>query len=378
MKLETKREQLLKPLQHVIGVVERRQTLPILSNVLVIARQEELIFTATDMEVELSSRIELSVEEADEPSRLSVETAGETTLPARKFLDILRALPEDAMVTLAVDNEKATLRCGRSRFTLLTLPAAEFPNLGDLPFASSLRLPQRALKTLIERTHFAMAQQDVRYYLNGLLLEVDGRQLRAVATDGHRLALCDAAAAIEPADCKQQVIVPRKGVQELLRLLNDTETETPLKISTNHIQAAVDNIHLTSKLIDGKFPDYQRVIPPEGDRIIIADRLLLKNALSRAAILSNEKYRGVRLQADNWLLHIQAHNPEQEEAEEEVEVNYSGGPLEIGFNVAYLLDALNALPGELVKLSFTDASSSCLLQEPEGGACQYVVMPMRL
>jgi DNA polymerase-3 subunit beta len=379
MKLEIKREQLLKPLQHVIGVVERRQTLPILSNVLLVARQEELICTATDMEVELSSRIELAKEEATgETTKPSVIEPGETTLPARKLLDILRALPEDATVRLSVDAVTATLRCGRSRFTLLTLPAAEFPTLGDLPFEGNSRLSQRTLKTLIERTHFAMAQQDVRYYLNGLLLEVDGNRLRAVATDGHRLALREVEAETTPAAFQQQVIVPRKGVQELLRLLDDTETETTLKLGTNHVQTTVDGIRLTSKLIDGKFPDYQRVIPREGELVIIADRLALKTALSRAAILANEKYRGVRLQAENWLLRIQAHNPEQEEAEEEVEVNYNGGPLEIGFNVTYLLDALSALPGELVRLSFTDASSSCLIQEPESGTSLYVVMPMRL
>ncbi len=367
MKLEIQREQLLKPLQHVIGVVERRQTLPILANVLLVARTDELSFTATDMEVELSSRI-----------AATVETPGEITLSARKLLDILRALPDEAAVMLAVDDDKAILRCGRSRFTLLTLPAADFPTLGELPFEGQLRLPRRDLKTLIERTHFAMANQDVRYYLNGLLLEAGGGRLRAVATDGHRLALCDVAAETEPADWQQQVIAPRKGVQELLRLLDEAEVPAVLKLGANHIQAEVDGIRLTSKLIDGKFPDYQRVIPREGDRVVLAERARLKDALSRAAILSNEKYRGVRVQAGNWLLHVQAHNPEQEEAEEELEVNYDGEPLEIGFNVTYLLDALTALPGELARLSFTDSSSSCLLQEPEGGTCKYVVMPMRL
>lgn len=367
MKFEIKREQLLKPLQHVIGVVERRQTLPILSNVLLAAGPQELRFTATDMEVELSSRIEATV-----------DTPGQATLPARKLFEILRALPEDAAVTLAVDDDKAMLRCGRSRFTLLTLPAADFPTLGDLPFEGQLRLSRRDLKNLLDRTQFAMANQDVRYYLNGLLLEADGGRLRAVATDGHRLALCEVAAATEPAGFQQQVIAPRKGVQELARLLDEAEAVAVLKIGANHLQAEVDGIRLTSKLIDGKFPDYQRVIPRAGDRIVLADRARLRDALSRAAILSNEKYRGVRLQAGHWLLRVQAHNPEQEEAEEELEVNYDGEPLEIGFNVTYLLDALTALPGELARLSFTDASSSCLVQEAEGEACKYVVMPMRL
>ena len=366
MKLEIQREQLLKPLQYVIGVVERRQTLPVLSNVLVTAQGEELTLTATDMEVELSAKANLAVEEP-----------GEITLPGRKLLDILRALPEDAPMSLLLDGEKALLRCGRSRFSLATLPAAEFPTLEDLPFDGELRMQQLELKTLIDRTHFAMAQQDVRYYLNGLMLEAAGDKLRAVATDGHRLAYGEMTAQIETA-VERQVIVPRKGVQELLRLLDDDEAEALLKVGANHIQAQLGNIRFTSKLIDGKFPDYQRVIPREGERAMIANRVELRTALARAAILSSDKYRGIRLQAEDWVLHIQAHNPEQEEAEEELEVNYSGGPLEIGFNVTYILDALGALESELVKLSFTDANSSCLLQESENQSYKYVIMPMRL
>lgn len=366
MKLKTQREQLLKPLQHVVGVVERRQTLPVLSNVLLVARDEELIFTATDLEVELVTKLRLPI---DEP--------GEATLPARKLLDILRTLPEDATVTLAMQNSKALLHCGRSRFSLATLPAADFPTLEDIPFEGELRLSPIDLKTLIERTHFAMAQQDVRYYLNGLLLDHANGKLHAVATDGHRLALCEYETMAD-SPINQQVIVPRKGVQELLRLLGEAETDAVLRIGSNHIQVVLEDTRFTSKLIDGKFPDYQRVIPPEGERVVLVDRLALRNALTRTAILSNDKYRGVRFQAEDWLLRLQAHNPEQEEAEEEIEVNYNGGPFEIGFNSTYLLDALGALSGELVKLSFTDANSSCLIQEAEGTACKYVIMPMRL
>lgn len=366
MKLETQREQLLKPLQHVIGVVERRQTLPVLANVLVEADGEKLIFTATDLEVELSAT-----------NHLPIEESGKVTLPARKLFDILRALPEGAMTSLVLDGDKLLLRCGRSRFSLSTLPAAEFPALENLSSDRCLRLPQARLKNLIERTHFAMAQQDVRYYLNGLLLEVADNSIRTVATDGHRLAFNEASIETGGYDACQ-VIVPRKGVQELLRLLGEDESGVVLSIDANHIRAVLGDIRFTSKLIDGKFPDYHRVIPREGDRIILADRLTLRNALVRAAILSNDKYRGVRLQVENWLLRVQAHNPEQEEAEDEVEVNYDGDPLEIGFNVTYLLDALGALDGELVKLSFTDANSSCLIQEPEGSARRHVIMPMRL
>ena len=366
MKLVMPRESLLKPLAAVIGVVERRQTLPVLANVLMQAREGRLTLTATDLEVEL-------VAQADLPA----ETDGEITLPARKLHDILKSLPDEAEVTLAVDGERALLKSGRSRFQLATLPAHDFPNTGDLRFEAELPLAQAALKRLIERTQFAMAQQDVRFYLNGLLLDWTGSELRAVATDGHRLALC--AVAVEGVTAAPlQVILPRKGVQELGRLLGDGETPAVLRIGTNHAQVVLGDIRFTTKLIDGKFPDYERVLPRVGSRAILADRLVLRTALTRAAILSNEKYRGVRLQAGDWLLKVQAHNPEQEEAEEEVEVNYSGEAFEIGFNVAYLLDALGALPGELVKLAFTDSSSSCLIQDPESDSARYVIMPMRL
>ncbi|MCC9000589.1 MAG: DNA polymerase III subunit beta [Candidatus Contendobacter sp.] len=366
MKLEAKREQLLKPLQHVIGAVERRQTLPILTHVLMTARERDLTLTATDLEVELSVRADLP---ADAP--------GAITLPARKLHDILRALPEDGAVTLSVEGEKATVRCGRSRFTLGTLPAADFPTLEDLPFKGDIRLPQGALRSLIERTHFAMAQQDVRYYLNGLLLEVGPGLLRVVATDGHRLAFQELPAEVDVAETRQ-VIVPRKGVLELMRLLADNDAEVALKLGANHIRLVLGDIRMTSKLIDGKFPDYQRVIPREGSRVVIADRVALRNALTRTSLVLSDKTQGVRLQLDDWILRTQAQNPEQEEAEEEVEINYSGGPLEIGFNGGYLLDALGALGGELAKLSFADAGSSCLIEEAEGGGGKHVIMPMRL
>ncbi|MBL8260077.1 MAG: DNA polymerase III subunit beta [Candidatus Competibacteraceae bacterium] len=366
MKLEAKREHLLKPLQQVIGAVERRQTLPILSNVLLAAKERELLLTATDLEVELSARVQLPV-----------ETPGEITLPARKLHDILRALPEDGTVALSVEGEKATVRCGRSRFTLATLPAADFPTLEDLPFGEDIRLAQSALRGLIERTHFAMAQQDVRYYLNGLLLEVGSGALRVVATDGHRLAFQELPIEADAAQARQ-VIVPRKGVLELMRLLADSEAEAALALGSNHIRAAMGDIRLTSKLIDGKFPDYQRVIPRDPGRTVIADRMVLRGALARAGIMIDDKTQSVRLQLEDWTLRAQAHSSEQEEAEEEIEINYSGGPMEIGFNVTYLLDALGALSGELAKLSFSDSGSSCLIEENESGSSKHVIMPMRL
>ncbi|MGF1526040.1 MAG: DNA polymerase III subunit beta [Candidatus Competibacterales bacterium] len=364
MKLEAPREHLLQPLQSIIGVVERRQTMPILANVLIGAQGENLVMGATDLEAELWIQLPLA------------STVGTTTLPARKLQDILRALPEGAQVSLQVDDGEALLRCGRSRFKLFTLPADEFPTLEDVAFDLTLELPARALRTLLEHTHFAMAQQDVRYYLNGLLLEFDTQHLRAVATDGHRLAHCQVD--VDLPGLERQVIVPRKGIQELLRLLADDDTPVTLSLGTNHIQAQWQGLRLTSKLIDGKFPDYQRVIPRQQNHLIVADRQALRTALTRTAILSNDKHRGVRLTAHQWAMQIQAQNPEREEAEEEVEVNYDGEALELGFNVTYLLDALNALDGELVELSFADAHSSCLIRQPESDLCQYVVMPMRL
>jgi len=366
MKLETQRERLLKPLQQVIGVVERRQTLPVLANVLVTAQTETLTMVATDMEVVLQAEEHLPVEEG-----------GEITLPGRKLLDILRALPEESTVHLHIDNDRALLRCGRSRFNLATLPAADFPAQEDISAEGELRLSQAALRQLLERTHFAMAQQDVRYYLNGLLLEVTDNGLRAVATDGHRLAYAETDAEVT-AKVGLQVIVPRKGIQELLRLLDNAEDLAVVRIGANHIQVVLGEIRFTSKLIDGRFPDYQRVIPRDTARAIVADRVVLRTALARAAILSSDKYRGVRLRAEDHVLQVQAHNPEQEEAQEEVEVSYGDESLEIGFNVTYLLDALGALTGENVKLAFTDANSSCLLTEVESMAARYVVMPMRL
>ena len=368
MKLETQREQLLTLLQHVIGVVERRQTLPILSNVLAVAENNKLTFTATDLEVELSASDNL----------IAVEE-GRTTLPARKLLDILRALPEGSAVALSVEGAKAVLRCGRSRFALATLPADEMPTVESFDTQeemSRVSITQRALKTLIDHTQFAMAQQDVRYYLNGLLLEVGDNIVRTVATDGHRLALCDQSTRTDM-DSGKQVIVPRKGVQELSRLLSEGDSEVEIKLGNSHVHIALGNIRFTSKLIDGKFPDYQRAIPLESERVLVADRNLLRSALGRAAILANEN-KGVRLQLEDWLLRIQANNPEQEEAEEEIEVNYNSGSLEIGFNVTYLLDALASIEGELVKIFLHDAGSSCLIREAESQSSRYVISPMRL
>lgn len=365
MKLRAARDVLLKPLQAVIGVVERRQTMPILSNVLLVGRDDLLAVTATDLEVELVAQ-----------AGVNIETGGEITVAGRKLLDICRALPDGADVEISVSGEKLIVRSGRSKFSLATLPAAEFPTIEDIKADQTLTVDRGLLLRLIEKTHFSMAQQDVRYYLNGMLLETGGTELRAVATDGHRLALC--AVALDAAGLtQQQVIVPRKGVLELQRLLGG-EGEIDLELGVNHVRVQLDGIRFTSKLIDGRFPEYERVIPKESSNEMTADKELLRGALQRAAILSNEKYRGIRLIIRDGSVVIQAHNPEQEEAEEELEVSYSGEDIEIGFNVNYLLDAIGAIDGDEVTVSVLDSNSSCLIREPGNTAEKFVVMPMRL
>jgi DNA polymerase-3 subunit beta len=365
MKLTAEREKLLAPLQAVIGVVERRQTMPVLANVLLSVREGQLSITASDLEVELVAAAEVNV-----------QRPGDITVPGRKFLDILRALPEKLEVSLVVEGEKMVLKAGRSRFSLSTLPASEFPVIEDINAQQTVRLPRNELSRLLSKTHFSMAQQDVRYYLNGMLLEIDGQLLRAVATDGHRLALCETALS-DKAKTAQQVIVPRKGVLELQRVLTE-EGVADVAIGTNHVRAQIGDVRFTSKLIDGRFPEYSRVIPAAPASAIRADRDVLRQALQRTAILSNEKYRGIRLTVKKNVITVQAHNPEQEEAEEDIEVTYGGSDLEVGFNVNYLLDALAAIDGQDVELGLTDSNSSCLIRSPGNASARYVVMPMRL
>lgn len=366
MKFSAEREAILPPLQAIVGVVERRQTMPILANVLLVARDQVLTITATDLEVELSANGSVTLQEA-----------GEITLPGRKFLDIIKALPDKALITLSIEGERAVIRSGKSRFTLATLPTSDFPIVENVDVKQKFSLPQADLKTLLDKTHFSMAQQDVRYYLNGVLFELAEQQLRLVATDGHRLALAEAKLSDPIGAAGLQVILPRKGVLELQRILTN-QGQVEVSISANHMRISVDGIRFTSKLIDGRFPDYGRVIPNEPNRIVGADRISLRTALQRAAILSNEKYRGIRLTLKPGLLVLQAHNPEQEEAEEELEVTYAGEAMEIGFNVNYLMEALAAVDGEQVELGFTDGNSSCLIKAPGAVNSRYVVMPMRL
>jgi DNA polymerase-3 subunit beta len=365
MKVSATREQLLGPLQSVIGVVERRQTMPILSNVLLVARNNKLSVTGTDLEVELVAA-----------SDVTVQQPGDITVGGRKLLDIVRTLPEKTNVMLTREGDKVVLKGGRSRFSLSSLPAAEFPVIEDIHALQTLTLTRKDCRRLIDKTHFAMAQQDVRYYLNGTLFETDGKTLRAVATDGHRLSLCEAqlvTAAKEP----QQIILPRKGVLELQRLV-DGDGQIEISIGSNHIRVQIAEVRFTSKLIDGKFPEYSRVIPANAPHIMTTSRDALRQALQRTSILSNEKYRGVRLTFGKNLLTIQAHNPEQEEAEDQLEVGFEGEEIEIGFNVTYLLDALAAIEHDTVQVGLTDANSSCLIRAPDDSTNRYVVMPMRL
>lgn len=367
MKFSVSREALLKPLQLVAGVVERRQTLPVLANVLIVLDEDRLSMTGTDLEVEIVARIHLAE---------ACESGGELTVPARKLVDICRSLPDDAILHFSEENQRVILKSGRSRFTLSTLPANDFPNVeqgtGDLQFTCE----QQDIKRLIDRTGFAMAQQDVRYYLNGMLWEVQEGQLRAVATDGHRLAMCTRAVSVSTAT-STQAILPRKGVIELARLL-DGQGSVEVVLGSNHIRVATEAYTFTSKLVDGKFPDYERVLPKGGNKLVFGDRNDLRQAFGRTAILSNEKYRGVRLLLTDGQLTIVANNPEQEEAEEQVAVDYSGDQLEIGFNVSYLQDVTGVLSSDNIKMTLSDSNSSALLEEPDGGDSVYVVMPMRL
>jgi DNA polymerase-3 subunit beta len=364
MKFSAERESLLAALQAVIGVVERRQTMPILANLLLSADQGKLSVTATDLEVELVAT-----------AVIKSGVDGRLTVPGRKLLDICRSLPEESTLAFTQDGEKLTVKAGRSRFVLATLPAADFPVIDELAQQQSLKIPQADLRRLLDKTHFSMAQQDVRYYLNGMLLETDGKMLRTVATDGHRLALCEMD--LPSKGTGQQVIVPRKGVLELQRLLG-TEGDVEVTIGTNHIRAQIGDVRFTSKLIDGRFPEYGRVIPSAPPKAVVADRETLRAALQRTAILANEKYRGIRLALKKNSMTLQAHNPEQEEAEEQVEVTYKGDELEVGFNVGYLLDALAAVDGSEVEIGVTDGNSSCLVRAPGVSSARYVVMPMRL
>ncbi|WP_340680217.1 DNA polymerase III subunit beta [Paraglaciecola sp.] len=367
MKFSISRENFLQPLQLVSGAVERRHTLPILSNILVKVSDNSLWLTGTDLEVELISNVTLTGD----------FTEGEITVPAKKLVDICKGLTDGSTIEFEVDANKALIRSGRSKYSLSTLSASDYPNLEDWQGELEFEISQSALKRLIESTHFCMAQQDVRYYLNGMSLETEGTTIRTVATDGHRLALCRMEYTSSPL-LNRQVIIPRKGVLEISRLIEDSDKRVKVQVGSNHIRIFSTDFIFTSKLVDGRFPDYRRVLPKDGDKIIESSKDVLKQAFSRAAILSNEKFKGVRLNLSKGELKITANNPEQEEAEEIVDVDYDGDNLEIGFNVAYLIDVMNGLNCENVRITLADSNSSALLENALDDSALYVIMPMRL
>ena len=378
MHIVISREALLKPLAMVSSVVERRHTLPVLANVLLSVDKQQLSLTATDMEVELVGRTAVD----------QIKSSGDATVPARKLLDICRKLPEGQMLELSQKDAKLTLKCGRSRYTLAALPATDFPVVEDEPDTFSVTVAQSLLWELLEKTGFSMAQQDVRYYLNGMLFEAASDYLRVVATDGHRLAM-DTLKIKNKVQEMQQLILPRKGVLELSKLLGE-DGEITLTFGKNHIRAQMPEFTFTSKLVDGQFPPYERVLPKGGDKVLIGDSDQLRQALDRAAILSNEKYQGVRLILSKGELQIHANNPEQEEAEEAVAVDYNGENIEMGFNVSYLIDVLTTLSGGKARITLSNPDSSALI-EPHGDGEEgdekglaadtealYVIMPMKL
>lgn len=365
--IKAQRDRLLAPLQSVIGIVERRHTLPILSNVLIETAGDRLDITATDLEVQV--RTWTSVTES--PPQESI------TLSARKLHDILRALPAGADLALEATDSRLAVKAGRSRFTLQTLPGRDFPQIAlNAETGASFAIPQATLRRLLERVQFAMAVQDIRFYLNGTLLQVADGQLTVVATDGHRLSYTREA--LPEVTARAEVIIPRKSVQELIKLLQPVDDPVQVTLHGNQVRFEFGCIDLVTKVIDGKFPDYQRVIPPNHTKVVEVDRVLLQQALQRAAILSNEKIRGVRLLLTKDSLAVVCTNSEQEEAQEELEVAYNQEPLDIGFNIAYLLDVLNHLGSEQVACYFGDTNSSVLVMVPGQDDFKYVVMPMRI
>jgi DNA polymerase-3 subunit beta len=367
MKFTAEREVLLRPLQLVTGVVERRHTLPVLANVLVEAREGLVTITGTDLEVRLSAVV----------PGATIASEGSATIPARKLTDIWRSLPDGTTVTIEVEDSRAIVRSGRSRYALATLPASEFPPTEGTAENRETTVSRASLGRLLDQVSFSMAQQDVRYFLNGMLLELTPDHVRVVATDGHRLAMSTLDHSADVTG-RVQAIVPRKGVLELGRVLAEPGDDVVLQLGSNHLRVQTGPYSLVTKLIDGKFPDYEKVVPRERGHTVTGDRETLKQACMRASILSNEKYRGVRLMLDQQQLTIQANNPEQEEAIEVVPVEYDGEPMEIGFNVSYLQDVLGVLDTDQVQLSVVDANSSAVIEGPGNERSLYVVMPMRL
>jgi DNA polymerase-3 subunit beta len=367
MNIKINRDTLLKPLSAVSGIVERRHTLPILSNLLLEAKQDKIVLTATDLEMQISLSI-------------NSPAGGElsTTVSAKKLLDICRALPESAEINMATIDSRIQVKTGKSRFNLQTLPASDYPvmtkSAGSEP--TVITISQGSLKRLFKQVEFAMAQQDIRYYLNGLLFEVSANRLNVVGTDGHRLSFTSTE--LSQNYEKQELILPRKTVIELIKLLDDSDEEVSVEVVPGQVNFSFGEIRLITKVIDGKFPDYNRVIPVGHQNTFTIDRMTVLLSMQRASILSNEKYRGIRMVLANNSLRLISTNSEQEEAEEELEIAYTGEALDIGFNVTYMIDVLNNVSTDQIIFSFADANSSCLVTVPEDENYKYVVMPMRI
>src|SRR5881394_1598086 len=367
--LKAAQEKVLNALQAVSGIVERRHTLPILANVLIRKNASQIEFTTSDLEIQVRTTAEFDGDAA----------SFSTTVGARKLIDILRSMPNDQIVTLTANQNKLTLQGGKSRFTLQTLPADDFPLVQEAAdFGPSFSVPQKTLKGLINQVHFAMAVHDIRYYLNGILFVAEGKSLTLVATDGHRLALAQANLDVEIP--KQEVILPRKTVLELQRLLRDDSSDgaIEMRFAGNQAKFSFSGMEFVTKLVEGKFPDYNRVIPKNHKNHVTLGRAPLLSSLQRAAILTSEKFKGVRVNIEPGTLRIASSNAEQEEAKEELEIDYAGDTIEIGFNVTYLMDALANMSQEMIKIELQDTNSSALITVPEQTGFKYVVMPMRI
>jgi DNA polymerase-3 subunit beta len=365
--LKAAQEKLLNTLQAVSGIVERRHTLPILANVLIRKTGSQIEFTTSDLEIQVRTVAEFDGDASNYA----------TTVGARKLIDILRALPNDQAVTLTSNQNKLMLQGGKSRFTLQTMPSDDFPLVQEAAdFGPAFSVPQKTLKLLINQVHFAMAVHDIRYYLNGILFVAEGKSLTLVATDGHRLALAQSNLDVEIP--KQEVILPRKTVLELQRLLKDEDTPIEMRFAGNQAKFSFSGMEFVSKLVEGKFPDYNRVIPKNHKNHVTLGRAPLLSSLQRAAILTSEKFKGVRVNIEPGTLRIASSNAEQEEAKEELEIDYNGDTIEIGFNVTYLMDALANMSQEMIRIELQDTNSSALITVPEQAGFKYVVMPMRI
>lgn len=370
MRFNVPAETLSKRVQLLSNVIESRQTKPILGNFLLeVMDQDRLVMTASDLELEIVIDVDLH----------GSGEKGAITVPAKKFTDICRSVDAATDLNVFQDQQFVKVNAGSSRFSLTTLPAVDFPKLETNDYPNEFRISLLHLKELMERTHFAMALQDVRSYLNGMLLEFEGGMVRAVATDAHRLALCEKdIEQVKGNGEKLQTILPRKAVIELVRLLDTVDCQVSLAFNENHLKVEVPGMKLTSKLLEGNFPDYQRVLPKGGKIAFLANRDELRQNLVRTSILASEKYKGVLMQMEEGNLRVYVSNSEQENAEAAMPIEYEGNAFEVGFNINYVLDVINAIKKDRLEFRFIDTASSCLVTEFETDYCQYVIMPMRV